>query len=381
MNKSFNLSKDGQPAEAHLNQLASVFDKEDIQGQATHFISNLVYALRKFKYLILLCIIFFTIFGWYNTAKKPILYQSQLTMLNEPDLNAGASANESARFLVYLTQHYYQTQFEILSSKKLAEKVATRVISDDINVPVQATTHLKQSPFYEWMGATKAFFGNIVSKVSAVFRGSELDVPTEKITNIGQNDEAQLINRYTNMIKSNLRTRGGDKSQLLTLSFVSTDPVFASQILNLVAEVYQDFIYESKQQVNQITAQWLVNQLERAKLELLDSENKLLDFQKKVQLTDASTYENQNNANINELNRQYNNAKLNYDELLSRYGSKHPQVRKAYVGLASLQAAIDKTSISRLDNKDVVYDLVKLENEVETNRELYLNYLSRFKGF
>ena len=365
----------------NINQLSSVFDKEDIQGQATHFLSNLVYALRKFKYLILICIIFFTIFGWYNTAKKPILYRSQLTMLNEPDLNAGASANESARFLVYLTQHYYQTQFEILSSKKLAQKVAQRIIDEDINVPAQATTHLKQSPFYEWMGAAKERMNNVVSAVSATFRGSDLDAPEELVLSTDNGDKGYLINRYTNMIKSGLRTTGGDKSQLLTLSFVSTDRVFAAEILNLIAEVYQDFIYESKQQVNQITAQWLVDQLERAKLELLDSENKLLDFQKQVQVTDATTYEDQNNANINELNRQYNAAKLNYDELLSRYGSKHPQVRKAYVGLASLQAAIDKNSISRLDNKDVVYDLVKMENEVETNRELYLNYLSRFKGF
>ncbi len=381
MNKSFNLDNNGQPSDSHLNQLSSVFEKEDIQGQATHFLSNLVYALRKFKYLILFCIVFFTIFGWYDTAKKPILYRSQLTMLNEPDLNAGVSGNESARFLVYLTQHYYQTQFEILSSKKLAEKVALRIIEEDINVPAQATTHLKQSPLYEWMGSARKMFNETVTAVSTIFRGSEIEARAEQTVSSDTNDQSHLINRYTNMIKSGLRTAGGDKSQLLTLSFVSTDRVFASTILNLIAEVYQDFIYESKQQVNQITAQWLVDQLERAKLELLDSENKLLDFQKKVQLTDATTYEDQNNANINELNRQYNNAKLEYDELLARYGSKHPLVRKAYVGLASLQSTIDKSSISRLDNKDIVYDLVKLENEVETNRELYLNYLSRFKGF
>lgn len=381
MNKSFNIDNDDKQLDSHINQLSTVFNKEDIQGQATHFLSNLVYALRKFKYLILACIIFFTIFGWYDTAKKPILYRSQLTMLNEPDLNAGVSANDSARFLVYLTQHYYQTQFEILSSKKLAEKVALRLIDENIDVPAHATTHLKQSPFYEWMGRASIFFENIFSAVSAKFRGSEIEPPDEQMNSLQTDDQRNLINRYTNMIKSGLRTTGGDKSQLLTLSFVSTDRVFASTILNLIAEVYQDFIYESKQQVNQVTTQWLVNQLERAKQELLDSENKLLDFQKKVQLTDATTYEDQNNANISELNRQYNNAKLNYDELLARYGSKHPQVRKAYVGLASLQAAIDKNSISRLDNKDIVYDLLKLENEVETNRELYLNYLSRFKGF
>ena len=381
MNKSFNLSNNGQQMDTNINHLSSVFDKEDIQGQATHFLSNLIYALRKFKYLILACIIFFTVFGWYDTAKKPILYRSQLTMLNEPDLNAGASANESARFLVYLTQHYYQTQFEILASKKLAEKVALRIIDENIEVPAQATTHLKQSPFYEWMGKAEEFIQGIVTSVSTTFRGSEIEVAIDQTSSSSNNNQDQIINRYTNLIKSGLQTRGGDKSQLLTLSFVSTDRVFASTILNLIAEVYQDFIYESKQQVNQVTAQWLVNQLERAKLELLDSENKLLDFQKKVQLTDASSYEDQNNANLNELSRQYTLAKLNYDELIARYGSKHPQARKAYSTLASLQAELDKNSISRLDNKDVVYDLVKLENEVETNRELYLNYLSRFKGF
>lgn len=364
-----------------MDQLSRVFEKEDIQGQATHFLSNLFYALRKFKYLILLCIILFTIFGWYNTAKKPILYRSQLTMLNEPDLNSGISANESARFLVYLTQHYYQTQFEILSSKKLAEKVAVTIIDENIGVPAQAATHLKQSPFYEWLGAVKTFFDDIFSAVSDRFWGADLQSAEQQAASTYTDGRDYLISRYTQMIQSGLSTTGGNTSQLLTLSFVSTDRVFAAEILNLIAKVYQDYIYESKQQVNQVTAQWLVDQLERAKQELLDSENRLLDFQKKVQVTDASAFEDQSNANITELNKQYNSAKLRYDELLSRYGSKHPQVREAYVGLASLRAAIDKTSISRLDNKDVVYDLVKLENEVETNRELYLNYLSRFKGF
>ena len=379
MNKSLNLNNNSGE-DRNITHLSAVFDKEDIQGQATHFLSNLFYALKKFKFLILLCIIFFTIFGWYDTAKKPILYRSHLTLINEPDLNSAVAGNDSARFLVYLTRHYYQTQFEILTSKKLAEKVAIKIVNENISVPVQATTHLKQSPLYETLDRFKQYLAKGIATISETFRGSELETVAVQNTVDDQGD-ARRINQYANMIKSGLQVSGGDKSQLLTLSFVSTDNAFAANILNLIARVYQEYITESKQQVNQITAQWMVNQLETAKTELLFSENKLLEFQKEMQLEDASLYEDENNANIIDLNRQYNTAKINYDDLLARYGSKHPLVRKARIELNSLKAARDSNSNKRIDNKDVVFELVKLEKEVETNRELYVNYLTRFKGF
>ena len=380
MNKSYHLD-DGSQERSSMSMLSSIFDKDEAAGQASHFLSNLGYALKKFKYLIIFSIIVFTIFGWYNTAKKPILYRSYLTLINEPDLNSSVSGSDGARFLVYLTQHYYQTQFEILTSKKLAEKVAQRIIIDDINVPTEATTHLKKSPFYEWSGQARDKLKDTIDKISSVFRGSDLAVEPQLIDTTNDDQQSRLLKSYTNLVKSGLKVSGGERSQLLTMSFVSTDRVFAAEILNMIASVYQDYILESKQQVNQTTTGWLVNQLETAKDELLDSEKRLVDYQKQVQLTNVDSFESQNNANLTALNTQYNLAKISYDELLVRYGSKHPEVRKAYAELSSLKRSVNKTAGKNLDSQDLVFELSKLEKEVETNRDLYLNYLTRFKGF
>ncbi len=380
MNKSYHFNE-GPGEGSNLSQLSAIFDREEASGQAGHFLANLGYALKKFKYLIIFSTILFTFLGWYNTAKKPILYRSSLTLINEPDLNSGVAGSDGARFLVYLTQHYYQTQFEILTSKKLAEKVAERIIADDISVPTEATTHLKQSPLYEWVGELKARLKSIINRISSSFRGSDIPTESQQVDAVPVTQENRLVRRYTSLVKSGLRVSGGTRSQLLTLSFVSTDRVFAAEILNLIASVYQNYVLESKQQVNQTTLGWLVNQLEAAKSELLDSEKRLIDFQKQVQLTSAMSIENQNNANLSDLSRQYNQAKLNYDELLARYGSKHPEVRKAFIELNSLKRTLDNTAGENLDSQDSVFELAKLEKEVETNRDLYLNYLARFKGF
>ena len=379
MNKSYQFN-DGPP-ENSISRLSSIFDREEVTGQASHFLSNLGYALKKFKYLIIFSIIVFTFFGWYNTAKKPILYRSNLTLINEPDLNTGIRSNESSRFLVYLTQHYYQTQFEILTSKRLAEKVAERVIAENLNVPTEVESHLKQSPLYEWAGQVRAQSKQLINKISSSFRGSDIPVETQQVTTNTGSQENKLIRRYTNLVKSGLRVSGGRRSQLLTLSFVSTDRVFAAEILNLIANVYQDFILESKQEVNQTTTSWLVNQLETAKDELLESEKRLIDYQRQVQLVNAESFENQNNAHLIDLNRQYNQARINYNELLARYGSKHPEVHKAYIELNSLKGSMDRAAGENIDSQDLVFELAKLEKEVETNRDLYLNYLARFKGF
>ncbi len=380
MNKSYQFD-DGAGESSNLSRISAIFDRDEATGQASHFLANLGYALKKFKYLIVFSTIIFAVLGWYNTAKKPILYRSSLTMINEPDLNSGITGNESARFLVYLTQHYYQTQFEILTSKTLAAKVAERIVSSDINVPTEAATHLKSSPLYEWIGQATDQLKQIINNISSTFRGSDIPIETQNVEAVQTNQQDRILAQYTHLVKSGLRVSGGDRSQLLTLSFVSTDRVFAAEILNLIANVYQDYILESKQQVNQTTMGWLVNQLETAKNELLESEKSLIDFQREVQLTNVDSFESQSEANISELNRQYNKAKLNYDELLARYGSKHPEVRKAYIELSSLKSSLDRTAGRNLDSQDLVFELAKLEKEVETNRDLYLSYLTRFKGF
>ena len=368
------------PQGLNTSQLSAIFDSDDIQGQASHFLSNLGYALKKFKYLILICIILFTIFGWYNTAKKPILYRSYLTLINEPDINS--IKGDGSQYFFFLTQHYYRTQYEILTSRKLAEKVAERLVDENIEVPAVASTHLKRSPLYGWFASVNDKFKGIVNDISSAFRGSEFEPVELEQTRAVPNQQQYLLNRYAGMVKSNLGVSGGERSQMLTLSIVSTDRYFAAELLNLIADVYQDYVVESKQLVNQDTAKWLVDRLEKAKQELLDSETRLLDFQKQAQLTtDAGSYENEKNAKIVDLNRKYATAKSEYDELLTRYGSKHPEVRTAYAELISLQSQLSITTDQRFSNKDIIFELGKLEKEVQTNSDLYLNYLTQFKGF
>lgn len=380
MNKSYSFNN--QPgSDANLAHLAAIFDKDEIQGQASHLLSNLGYALKKFKYLILFCTLLFTFLGWYITAKKPILYRSTLTLINEPDYQSGMMSTDSARYLVYLTSHYYQTQFEILASKKLARKVAERIVDEGISVPVEATTHLKKSPLYEWVNLADAKLHEIVAKISTKLRGAEINLEPPVIDTQSVDRVSRKTEQYTVLVQSGLQVSGGERSQLLTLTFVSTDRVFAAQILNLIAAVYQDFISESKAEVTQTTAQWLVNQMETAKLELLESEKTLIEYQKKVQLTDSDNYESQNIASYNELNSQFNAAKLDYEELLARYGARHPEVKQAYVEYNYLKKNLDSSVDSRFENNDALLELAKLEKEVETNREFYQNYLERFKGF
>jgi len=370
-------------------------------------------------------LIFFTLFitllsAFYVSLLKPT-YSATATLQignNKPSntLSINDAFNESSA-----SKEQIETQYELLRSRKFAERVITRL--------------------------------NLIQHEE--FNGNKYN---NKLSFLSANQEAKKVTPTLSSVVNGFRQRLtiapiGD-TELVKITFQSYSPELSKQVANQVGETYLQYQDEIHRASKESTSQWLVDQLEELGQKLEQSElalqeyrelEGLVDIQGVVglvaseltELTSSSlkaekykddlkvTYEyiqaNKKDLNalmeINEVSNHSTYIQLRRSqeiierkvfELAKRYGPKHPKRIAAEAELESLGGRIDSqineiiTSIekqytsaiqkteatqqrllaaktdflrlSRLKNK-----FFQLQREVDTNKELYENYLVRLK--
>ncbi len=153
---------------------------------------------------------------------------------------------------------FYQTQYELLKSKSLAERVVDQVGIDNID----AGNTAKQQGLFDWL------FGD--------------DKAKQHVTNAQINADAlklEKLNKAEHLLKS-LTVEPIRNSRLVKLSFDSQDPAFASKMANQFA---QNFIGSSLERRFESTAYaktFLENRIAQVKLKLEDAEKAQIEYAK-----------------------------------------------------------------------------------------------------
>ncbi|WP_286133275.1 polysaccharide biosynthesis tyrosine autokinase [Colwellia sp. UCD-KL20] len=313
-----------------------------------------------------------------------------------------------------------KTQYELLRSRKFAERVITRL---------NLSTHEE-------------------------FNSNKYNDKISLLSSMGKNENPPSLNTVVSAFKERLTISPIGDTELVKITFRSYSPELSKQVANQIGETYlhyQDEIYNSSKET---TSQWLVDQLEELGQKLEASELALQDYRESegivdiqgivglvaselTELTSSSlkaekyrddlkvTYEyiQNNKENIRglmeltevsshatyvQLRRSQEIVERKVFELAKRYGPKHPKkiaveaelesieariqqqtndiitsiekqylsaVQKAQANKQRLATAkIDFLRLSRLKNK-----FFQLQREVDTNKELYGNYLVRLK--
>lgn len=373
---------------------------------------------RKWK------ILFFTLLmssavAFYLSLLKPSFKATAILQIgsNKPanTLSINDAFNESNA-----SQEQVQTQYELLRSRKFAERVIAKL---------NLTEH------------EEFFSGKYNDKMSFLFDYEK------SIT-------SALVNQVVSGFQQRLTIAPISGTELVKITFVSYSPNLSQQVANQIGNtylLYQDEIHSSSKES---TSQWLIDQLQELGNKLDVSEQALQKYREQEGLVDVrgvaglvsselteltssalrasktaddlkATYQyTQNNSNsllqlveLNEigstssytqLRRSEEKLERRINELSQRYGPKHPKMISVAAELKSLTlsmgqqindivltiekdyfSAIQKVKdintrlkaakedylrLSRLQNK-----FSQLEREVDTNKELYNNYLVRLK--
>ncbi len=407
-------------------------NQESSQGQGIdpwHYI-NIVYG-RKWSILVLG--ILFAVWATLGTLSQRPVYTATLTMLLEQEEAPLVSVQDLYR-TSRMGYEYTETEYGILKSRSLAEKVVRRA-------QLHKHKYFQAEP-EESAGFDLSFF--IPSSSSK----------SDKVEKKPVNEEAK-IKGLIGFVSGGVRVFS-DESRIIELSFVSGDPDLSVLIVNTLAEVYIDDHLQAELESTQRATEWLTERLQDLKVNLNSSEARLQAFRDKEQLIDIQggvatigarelddlsarlsearakraqvegiykEASRSDSVNVEELMsipavlnygslREYKSTQANLSrrvaELAKRYGPKHPkmialqselvaanltlqQEVKKVVGAIerdyeaalrtektlSAQLERSKGSLQNINRKE--FKLLELQREVETNRQLYDMFFQRIR--
>lgn len=390
--------------------------------------------IKRAKWSIMAVTLCCLIIGGLIASSAVPIYRASAKILADPQ-QPNASRNESyiASALVFL---YYETQYEIINSRNIAETVVEKL--GLIERYKKAQQESKNKP----VSGISSIIKEIKTEFSALFSKEK------KTKNVAITD-AELKIMLATGIQAGIEVSGGKQSQIINISYTSPDPQEAAEIINAISDAYIQFGLESRLGEVKNTESWLGEQFALLKEKLQDSETTLSTYRSQQGLVDTSQQQRIANTQLQSLNNELikaqtkrSSAEEQYfavknvqkgskdfyslgpvlqnktasdmvkaqasvsqkvNELTERYGEKHPSMIAARSELRSTQINLDRevdkivdniqknyklsqfqvTNISKLISKtraDIQslqtenFSLVSLEREVENNRRIYENF-------
>lgn len=351
------------------------------------------------------------------------IFRASATMLIEAKA-ANVVSIEEVYGIDATQREYFATQFEILNSRQLAKEVIA-----DLN--------LESHP--EFDPSRRESLSRFIPFLP------EPKPPTKE----------QIHQSVVRQFQEQLSIQPIRNTQLVRVSFDSSDASLTYQVANKLGEAYIDNHLESRLALTQKAADWLTERLTGMRDDLERAEQELQSFRERENLIDVSGVSTLNVKEIDEIQQQLvasrnrvteaksqfeavgsissgyeerwetlpgvlsdglaqrlkeNEAEASQElsQLAKRYGPKHPrliaaqskfdeaqevfrrQVVKVVSGFEKIfrQAQADQRELERVlqrSKSDIQginrkrYELSQLEREVQTNRQLYDMFFTRFK--
>ena len=359
-------------------------------------------------------------------SMEPI-YRASTTVLIESE-KAKVLSIEDVYGLNTGGKEYFLTQFEVLKSRELAERVVARL---------ELATHKEFDPRQQEQGFSLRDL---------------LPVDSNKKTP----SEEEIFQSVVESFRGNLSIAPVRNTQLVKIHYESRDPALAAKITNAMADVYIESHMEAKLEATQKAVDWLANRLGDLRTNLQTSEEALQTFRESEQLIDVEGVRTLGAQELDELTKQFSEARrlraqldsiqsqvkslgdnpdlerlmelpsvlkhpvvqsikaieleanLRVAELSKRYGPKHPkmiaanseadsaskdlknQVRRVVKSMSSdyrvaqqneatIKRQLDQAKLNFQEVNRKEFKLRELEREVQTNRQLYDMFLTRAK--
>ncbi|WP_170132111.1 GumC family protein [Arenicella xantha] len=327
-------------------------------------LANLWQTIHENRWGIILFMIAGCLAGVFKAVSETPVYQARLTMAVEPSSSRGGQSNVFDPF----AYRFYETQYELLKSRSVAERVVDQLQL----VERESVQSLLLSPSI-FRSLTREF-----TRLTGISLVDEPKVPQTKI-DLTAKEKEQKRRWLTGIIQSGVSVSGGEKTNLVQVSFRSINPDFAAEIANELVSAYIDLGLDSQLSRSQQTTQWLSQRIDGLKVSLDQAQSNLQRFLVEENLLDSSRSAQITTSELQTLNAEYNGARAKLDELAKRYGARHPKITEARAEMLAAKQRLDSKSRSISSSREKQVELARLERDVQVNQELYEAFLAKFK--
>jgi capsular exopolysaccharide synthesis family protein len=317
--------------------------------------------VRRHRWSIILLTILGMLIGLFKAGNEIPVFRASLTMVVEPDFS-NLTTPQGALVLAD-SWRFYETQYELLRSRTVAERVVdkldlTRRSPADLTARTGVVEYLRELLNLESVdGALRA---------QSVAPGSAAEEKSRK-------------EKFIALIQGGVGVAGSEKSQIVTVSFDSTDAKFAADAANALVDAYVEMGLESRLDRARRTGAWLTEQVEEMRKKVAKSDEELQAYQSREQLVDTKSIEAVSSSKLQTFNQELVTAQGRYSELSKRYGPKHPQMISAGQEVATAQRRLDEASRQIVGSRSKELQLARLERESAANRQLYDAFITKFR--
>ncbi len=259
-------------------------------------------ALKKYIFLIIILTIIITVLGSIASSfkKKPVaIYPATAYLFIEANKPSKIVSLEEALYGKAKANQFFKTQLEILKYRSLLEKLIDKL--------------------------------NLVAH--PIYQGTERDNLIENIRN-------------------KLNIKRVSQTQIVAISFESSDPKLAADVPNTLAEVYIESDFDAKLKIaNQITS-WLTTRLDKIRNQLQQSERRLQNYMERENLVNVTSIKTIANQQINETGSQLGIARRKLREIENIYRQIQQQ-RGNRTDIDSLPIILNNSLIQNLKSAEL----------------------------
>lgn len=219
---------------------------------------------RKWMVITFLLVVV-TMVAIYTLRMKPV-YRATARLLIERESPKIVSVEE-VMVLDTANQDYYQTQYKIMASRSLAERVIKKLglgKTKEFNPPAQG---------FNIQAAIASTVHNVLSSLNTNRVSKEEHGTGETVSS--------LIKGWRDLYLSRIEVTPIRNSRLVDISFEGHDPKLVAAVINTHAELYIESDMEMKWEASRHALKWLNSSLEDLKKKLEQSEKILYGFMEK----------------------------------------------------------------------------------------------------
>lgn len=358
-----NRARDGAELHARAGEFRP-WPRPDNDVQAA--VAKYVRIALRYKWSILALTLVGLVIGGLKAANSVPIYRAEATMAIGPDLSGAVAGNSRAMY--YATWRFYETQYEMIQSRAVAERVVEKlglIHRRDLNRPARPNPGLVER--------ARHLLG-LVEAASPQSRETRIALDMRSPEQLQRRRES-----LASMIRGGVSVSNSEDSQIARVRFESPDPEFAAEAANAVVDAYIELGLETRLDRTRRTSAWLTERLDDLRRKVSESENRLQAFQQREGLVDSQSMEQISASRLQFLNDEVSRTRKAVAELSDRYGPKHPKMINAKAELESARQRLDEVATDIVDDTGKQFELSKLEREVAANRQLYESFMEKFE--
>ena len=327
-------------------------------------LGGLLHTTKENRWSIIFLMLLGCIAGVFKAISETPVYRASLTMAVEPSTNR----NSSQSLFDPYSYRFYETQYELLKSRSVAERVV-----DELDL-------VQRNSVDKLLVAPSA-----MRSLSEEFeRLTGISLIDDELPELTQSDltslELTLKRKWlTQVIQGGVSVSGGKNTNMVDVTFNSINPEFAAEIANALVAAYIEEGLDSQLSRSQQTTRWFSQRIDDLRVSLDESQSRLQQFLVDENLLDTSRNEKITTSELQSLNSEYIAARASLDELAKRYGARHPKLKDARAEVEATKSRLDLASKAVSFNREKQVKLELLEREVKRNNDFYEAFLSKFK--